>query len=450
MPLARRSLVSVSSIIVSVMLAGCTGRPRSEPAVQSERAPTAPTPPAPSLPTIAPAQGVAPDASMASPTSVRLTTVETTSFEAPMKLHTLDEAALVSRGRSVAELGGRSHPLVWSEIPWSEAPPPDAWYGGGQVDSIGGSWPDHTFAMLSDVRPRVAALRHAARWNAKRWVEWDRRPATGGLFIAIVPWAGGVLALQHLDMWSRSEEPPAAEIIALGQPTPASFTVPDGMRPVSLWASATGDVYAVAARSEDETSSSFATFDGPAYVLRWPVGGRGAHASYELPALEGLRPQANDVRMLFALDGVVHVGGGVGDERAEQWTSYLAREDGDGWSLASRPTQMKGMLATVAAAPDGSSFFTTAEQMGPLNARWVAGRGDGPNPGSLWQRLPDSHWREVTVEYDRIPGGRSKTFAPQAVAVVQDALWIVAGMAGDEAVGQGEVANLLGHAAMPR
>jgi hypothetical protein len=253
-------------------------------------------------------------------------------------------------------------------------------------------------------------------------------------------------------MWSSPDEPPQPEIVVLGERLTAAFAVPDGVRPVALWASGAGDVYAVAARDPEESTSPSARYEGPAYALRWSVDGGHPEALYALPERNGLRPQAGDVRLIFEIDGVVHVGGGVGDDAAEMFTPYLAREGDEGWTLAPLPDQMKGMLAAVAPARDASSFFTTSEEMGPGNgARWVAGRGDMAGTGSLWQRLGDGHWRRVKVELDRQPkhASSSWTFAPHGVAIAGDTLWITAGVAGHEALSSEDTGHVLGHAKVP-
>ncbi|MBL4687245.1 MAG: hypothetical protein JKY37_21795, partial [Nannocystaceae bacterium] len=219
-------------------------------------------------------------------TKIAVELVADATYHFPFILHPLGGTTVASTRNRIARLTENGTDLQWSSADISNELPPGQ-YGGIEVELIGGTWPTHVVGVLADTRPRMKSVRRYVRWSADAWQPWQAAPAAGGVYLAFTAWGDkGLLGLQHVDRWSGRSKTfdPSIDVFPKGR----GPQVPRGYIPVTLTASATGHVYAIASELDDHR----------ARLITWGPDGGAALQVLDLPEVAGLTPRAGDVRVV--------------------------------------------------------------------------------------------------------------------------------------------------------
>ncbi len=349
----------------------------------------------------------------ASPEAITVTLAADATMNFPFLFHALGGDTLVSSRNRIAHLSADRSKPDWSQADISDALPPGH-YGGMQVELVGGRWPKHVVAVLADRRPRMDSVRKYFQRSGRGWAPWNMKPADHGVYVAFAPWGSdSSVGLQHVDMWSGNAKgfEPRIDVF----PSGARPVVPEGYIPVSLATAGDGRLYAVASGPDDHR----------ARLLVWGPGGGERESMSPLPEIAGHAPRAGDVRVLFAGSSALVVAGGVGEESDASWIPYLTSHADGEWTVMRTPDTVRGIVGSVARAGAGPLWFTTSNRHGPVNARWVAGRGDVPLVGQLWRADPNGDLHELAVTLDRKPDAAPPpAFAPRTIAMAGDRIWL--------------------------
>ncbi len=268
-----------------------------------------------------------------------------------------DGAIYATAGLSLAIARGGGE-LV-RDTKWLSGLPADGFGGGYAMDDVtfGGKFPDDAWSTKT-----TYYMRGSSNWAVWHWQEgkWATVPNLEGkllwYYASFGPWKDGTsLALRLNDLPAMGEdEPQMAALSKLLEKSVPRFEVPGkpgnkadslptfaaGARPATFSSLASGDVVAVFELGIDEKEVT--------KVQRWPAGD--AKGIVEVPP--GVTKTLDRPVLKMASANDVWLGGAV-DAKA-----YLAHFDGKAWTKLD--VTMKGDVASIAQATDGTVWIATA------------------------------------------------------------------------------------------
>jgi hypothetical protein len=314
-----------------------------------------------------------------------------------------------------------------------------------QAVALGGRWPAGATLTTALVGPRGPAP--AYHVHVRRGDRWQRRDNVDGpvqwYYAGFAPWRDDqVLALRRAVLAAHlGDASPAAHarhVAALADAPPrlVALDPSPGVDPPEL--PEKHDIRAFAARPTGEVDVLAVDEQGVPLLLRWDPDAAAPQRS-PLPSQEGDLPEPAAAFVLAAhRDGGLWVGGG-----REGGGPYLARFDGDAWSL--RTLAAAEPVVSLAAGGDGTLWAVTApsaRDAGPVGALWRSPDGERFDPVAVPAvRFPDLG--EPRWAYD--PGSGYTEHPADPAAAATD--WPVAPR-GVLARGDGEV-WVHGRAAVP-
>lgn len=302
---------------------------------------------------------------------------------------------LVVGAQAIAEAVPGEQLLRRPGMTWGFLDPGELWMTDWRTGAVGGRWPDSTW---------LSAYFEASRWESPIYVyyrkgpRWQRKANVEGLvqwsYRGFAPWIDGqTLALrvrtidpQKLGRYGIEDELPTAlqkqYDAALGtlqsrfdviDPKPGAAappSIPDLGGLVAFTARVTGEIDAIV---HDEQAI--------VTLLHWAPGASEARR-FPLPTQRNKRPQGFEMLILAHKDGGLWVGETSSDG------PYLARFDGEAWSLGALPTTEP--LRSLSAGDDGELWAVTANDVHVYE-------GGAAEQGHLWRSEDGKQWRSVRL-----------------------------------------------------
>lgn len=303
---------------------------------------------------------------------------------------------LVVGAQAIAESAGGEPLSRRPGMTWGFLDPGELYLTDWHTGTVGGRWPDSTW---------ISAYFSGQRWDSQFYVyyrkgeRWQRKANVEGLlqwyYSGFAAWTDGqtlALRVQSLDprvlaKYGSGEEVPAAaqkrHDAALAAARPRFDVLdakPGAAAPPSFPARTTARAFT--ARVSGEIDAVVKDERGTLTLLRWAKGASEPQRA-PLPMVENQLPGEYGT-----LQVVTHPDGGLWIAAPLAGGSYLARFDGEAWSLRSLPT--KEPLCSLTAGDDGVLWAVTS----PERYRY---EGEAADQGHLWRSSDGEKWRKVAL-----------------------------------------------------